>query len=468
MRNLIAILFVLCSAASVFLRPQETFGQQEQRRIEEEARRELASTEAYAEENNRQWLLDYGAWLNYRYIKYSNDDNDSSAEDLLKKRHWIDSRLWMKLALKPGLKTPFENEHYLYLRVKDLMIDDRPKETAGGWDHDGPHLEYVYVNFDMRPLWIKVGRQYLSAGEGIAFSGVFDGAEIMFLSAEWSIRSFAANALPHEDNIDTSVPGYDKESDRYFYGLEFDYLGFPGQSLYSYAVIQRDQSDERPNDPDHDYRYDSEYFGAGSRGKIGSGLTYGVELTKETGKSVIFDTDEKKDVDAWAARFKMAYRMDLYFHPNLSFEYAFGSGDSDRVSVTDTQSGNTFGKDRNFLYFGYIPTGYALFPRLSNLHLYRIGTSLRPFEKCSFFKNLTMGVDYYRFYKDKKSGGIYDPQASEGNDDVGSEIDATLGWRIFSDMGVSVEYGHFMPGEAYPDSSNDSQDYFSVSTTFTF
>ncbi|MFH0826543.1 MAG: alginate export family protein [Candidatus Omnitrophota bacterium] len=468
MRTLLVILFFFCAATSVFLRPQEIFGQQAKRRIEEEARRDLATTEAGPEENNRQWLLDYGAWLNYRYIKYRNDDNDASTEDLLKKRHWIDSRLWMKLALKPALEAPFENEHYLYLRVKDLMLDDRPKETAGGWDHDGPHLEYAYVNLDVRPLWIKLGRQYLSVGQGIAYSGVFDGAQILFLFPKWDLRAFAANTLPHEENIDISVPGYDKESDRYFYGLEYSYLGFSRSTFYGYAIIQRDESDERPQDPSHDFQYNSEYFGAGSRGKVGSVLTYDLELIKQTGKSIIYNTDEKKSVDAWAAGFKMTYQPAVYARPRLFFEYAFGSGDSDRVSVTDTQNGNVFGKDRNFLYFGYLFTGLALSPRLSNLHLYRTGVSLRPLEKCSFFKNMTLGVDYYRFYKDKTAGGIDDPQASEAKDDVGSEIDVTLGWRIFSDMGCSLEYGHFMPGKAYPDSSNDSQDYFSLSTTFTF
>ncbi len=468
MRNPIALLFVLCSAISVSLLPQKAFGQQAERKIEEETRSDLAMTETSSKRDNMQWLLDYGAWLNYRYIRYSNDDNDSSTEDLLKKRHWIDSRVWMKLAFKPAPEADLGNEHYLYLRVKDLMIDDRPKETAGGWDHNGWHLEYAYFNCDMRPLWVKAGRQYLSVGEGIAFSGVFDGAQILFLFPGWDFRAFAANTLPHEENIDTSVPGYDKESDRYFYGLEYNYLGFPGQTLYSYAVIQRDESDERPDDPTHDYRYNSEYFGAGGHGEIVPDFAYGLEFIKQTGKSITYDTDEKKNVDAWAAKFEMTYQPAIYARPKLSFEYAFGSGDSDRTSVTDSQNGNAFGKDKNFLYFGYIFTGLALSPRLSNLHLYRTGISLRPLEKCSFFKNVTLGVDYYRFYKDKKSGGIYDPEASESNDDVGSEIDATLGWRIFSDMGFSVEYGHFMPGEAYPDSSNDSQDYFSVSTTFMF
>ena len=226
----IAIL-VFLGVSFVFWYPEKTFSQSERRRVEEEARQDLASTETAAGVSTRQVLLDYGAWLNYRYIKYRDDDNDSLTEDTLKKRHWIDSRLWMKLALAPALGMAAENEYYVYLRIKDLMKDDTPKETAGGWDHDGPHVEYAYVNCDIRPFWVKLGRQYFSVGEGFAYSGVYDGVEALFLSPRWSVQAFAANTLPHEDNIDTSVPGYDKTSDRYFYGLEYNYSGFSGHLL---------------------------------------------------------------------------------------------------------------------------------------------------------------------------------------------------------------------------------------------
>ena len=77
-------------------------------------------------------------------------------------------------------------------------------------------------------------------------------------------------------------------------------------------------------------------------------------------------------------------------------------------------------------------------------------------------------TDYYRYYKDKSAGGIYDTEASESNDDIGSEINASAIWQIFSDLRCTLQYGHFIPGDAYPYSSNDSEDYFSVSVVITF
>lgn len=412
--------------------------------------------------------LDYGGWFNYRYSAYRNDDKDSSQEDAVKKAHWMDTRIWFKATLKPPADAPYSNEHYFYLRIKDLMLESLPKKTAGGWDHDGPHLEYAYFNIDARPFWFKVGRQYMSVGQGVAYGDVSDGAMLAYFAGKWDIKGFISHSLPHQNNVDESLPGYDKGSDRYFYGMEW--VGRParGHAVYSYAVSQKDFSGPRPQDPAHDYCYNSDYFGLGAFGNMVSEVSYDTEVIKENGKSFVYDTQEKKGVDAWAGVFKLNYKPRVYSHPAFNFTYAFGTGDSQRVSVTDTQGGNLSGRDRNFLYFGYMPTGFALFPRLSNLKMYRIGASFRPLEKNKVFSPLTLGIGYYRFYKVKPEAGIYDPVATEPYADVGQEIDLTLGWRIFSDLGFSLQYGHFIPGKAYPVSAHDSQDYFSASTTLTF
>ena len=439
-----------------------------ERRIEEEARVSLEQTELKTLEGKERLGFDYGGWLNFRYVDYKEDDNDSSAIDEFDCTSLIDSRIWLKATLKPPLDASYENEHFFYLRVKDLYSESRPDETAGGGDHDGPHLDYAYLTLDAHPLWMTMGRQYFSIGRGIAYSNVNDGLDFLLSLPKWGVKTFIAHTLPHEENIDLSVPGYDKDSDRFYYGLEYSYLGIAEQNLYGYVVIQRDYSNEHPEDAGHDYTYNSEYFGLGAEGKIKSIISYWLEIIKERGKSFVYDTNEKKDVDAWASVLGVTYGPEVYSHPGITFEYAFGSGDPDRASVTDTQYGNTSGKDKNFLYLGYIPTGYALSPRLSNLYFYRLGLSLKPLENNPVFKRLTLGADYYRYYKHKSSGGIYDTEATEDNKDVGSELDLNLGWHILSDLTCYLQYGHFRPGKAYPDATNDSEDYFSASMIFTF
>ena len=441
---------------------------EEQRRIEEEKRAALEETELRILQGEDRLVLDYGGWIDFRYDDYENDDNDSSTRDALGHTYSLDYRLWLKATLKPPISASYQNEHSLYIRLKDLHIHRRPDDINRRYDHDGPHLDYGYLVLDFRPFWLEIGRRYFSVGQGIAYSNVNDGGELVATFGDWNLKGLVSGTLPHEDNIDTSVPGWGKKSDRTYYGLEGTYMGIANHGIYGYLLVQRDDSEEDPEDSTHIYTYDSEYLGLGSQGKIMSRMHYWAEIIRETGKSHIYNTGEEKDVDAWAGDFGITYEWDFYSRPNLSLEYAFGSGDSDRTSVTDTQDGNTFGDDRNFLYFGYLPAGYALSPRLSNLHFYKAGVLLKPLEKFYLFRNLTLGMDYYRYYKDKKEGGIYDTDATLSDDDIGTGVDLNISWQIFSDLSWSLQYGHFKPGNAYPDSADDSENYFSTGVTFTF
>lgn len=467
MKNLLAISagFVL---VFFLLRALEAQTPEQQRRIEEEKRKALEKTELEILKGEGRIPFDYGGWINYRFDDYKDDDNDSSTRDTLDYTSSQDIRIWLRATLKPPADATYENEHSLYIRLKDLIIARRPEDVNKDFDHDGPHLDYAFCVLDLRPFWFEIGRRYFSVGQGISYSNVNDGIELLASLKDWNIKALISHSLPHEDNIDTSVPGYTKKSDRIFYGLEATYLGIANHGIYGYSLAQKDNSDEEPEDPLHDYTYNSQYIGLGSQGKITPTIHYWVEVIKEMGKSRIYTTAEKKDIDAWALDLGLSYDLNIYSHPNFSFEYAFGSGDSDRVSVTDTQNGNTSGKDKNFLYFGYLPTGNALSPRLSNIYFYKIATLFKPLEKIRNFRDLSLGIDYYRYYKHKSAGGIYDADATVNSDDVGYEIDVTCSWQILSDLGISIEFGHFQPGKAYSASSNDPEEYFSSSLTLTF
>lgn len=403
------------------------------------------------------------------YDDYNDDDNDSTSVDSLDETHSLDFRFWTKATLRPPASALYQNEHSLYVRLKDLHINREPDAINSDDDHDGPHIDYAYLTLDLRPIWLEIGRRYFSVGQGIAYSNLNDGVELYASPQNWNLKTFVSRTLSHEDNIDTSIPGWDLGSERFYYAIETTYLGIPDQGIYSYFLMQRDESDEDPHDPDYDYIYDSEYIGLGAQGKILPNMHYWAEGIRETGKSRVYTTnDKKRNIDAWGGDFGISYDLDVYSHPNISIEYAFGSGDSDRTSVTDTLNGNTFREDRNFLYFGYLPAGYALSPRLSNIQFYKAGVLLKPLEKYYLFKNFSFGTDYYRYYKDKKEGGIYDTDATNSDKGIGNEIDLNISWQIISDLSCSVQYGHFWPGDAYPDYSDDSENYLAAGATFTF
>jgi len=439
-----------------------------QRRIEEEKRKDLEKTEFNPLRGHGRFLIDYGAWIDFRYINYKNDDNDSTTEDVLRETFETDNRFWLKVNVKPPIDADYDNEHILYFRLKDLYIKRFPEDTTGVYDHEGPHLDYGYGIFDFNPYKVEIGRRYFNIGRGISYSNVNDGFKINYLRPRWNVGVMVSRSLPHEDNIDASVPGFDKDSDRYFFALGVGYAGIKNHQLYGYYLAQRDFSDERPNDPDQQYTYDSDYFGIGSKGNITPQLDYWVELIKQGGRSYVFGTNEKNDVDALAANIGAAYQWDIKQEPRMVLEYAYGSGDTERTSVTDTQGGNLTGDDNNFNYFGYFPAGYALAPRLSNIHIYHAGTSLKPFAKFRWMKELLVEVDYFRYFKDKTEGGISDTEATANSDDIGSEVDLTVTWQILSDLSWSLSYGHFTPGDAFLEGADDADQYFSNSLTFTF
>lgn len=443
--------------------------QKEQKRFVEEMKRKILEiTEFSILKGDGRFLIDYGAWLDFRYTNYKDDDNDTSTQDTLRETFEVDNRFWMKINIKPPLEAAYDNEHVVYFRLKDLYIKRFPEDTTGVYDHEGPHLDYGYAVLDFRPYKVEVGRRYFNIGRGIAYSNVSDGFKINYLRPRWNFGVLAAHTLPHEDNIDISVPGFSKGSDRYYFALGVGYSGIPGHQLYSYYLVQRDFSDEEPTDPDQHYQYNSDYWGFGSKGEVTSNLEYWIEIIKQGGKSYVFGTNEKNDVDALAANVGAEYHWDITSQPRLTFEYAYGSGDTERVSVTDTSGGNLSGDDNNFLYFGYFPAGYALAPRLSNIHIYRVGGILKPMEKFRFFKDLTLGVDYFWYFKDKSEGGISDTEATANSHDIGSEVDVTVSWQFLSDLRWSLSYGYFMPGDAFAGSANDVDTYFSNSLTLTF
>lgn len=455
--------YVVCFLLGVLFFPLYLCAEEGSRRRDEDVRNYLASTEHGILEGAGRLLVDYGALLTARYDEYHDSDNDRSLRDVNDFTESLDTRVWMRAVLKPPLDADYENEHSLYVRVKDLLVQRRPDDAAGGSDHDGPHVDYAYLTCDFRPVMVEIGRTYFSVGDGIAYSNVHDGVSCQYSSTDWQMKVFASHSIPREDNIDTSVPGYDEGTDRYFYGAECRYYGLWPHAFYSYALMQKDYSDEEPEDPTHNYNYDSQYIGMGVRGAFFDKVQYAAEIIREWGKSYIYASNERKDIDAWAATASVSYGWDIYSHPTLSCRYGFGSGDSDRANVTDTVSGNAYGDDENFLPFGYYNTGYVISPALSNLHFYSVSVKCTPLERISFLRQAELDCAYYRFYKDASLGGVSDAEASAESHDVGHEIDVGVRFPILSDVSALFEWGIFFPGDAYLASADDVERYFSFS-----
>lgn len=417
---------------------------------------------------SRKWLLSGGGWVDVIYTEFHNDDNSQAVEDVFDADLSVDTRLWTELTLRPSLDGDYIYEHTVYAKFRNLYISRWPNDNGVAKDdNDGPHTEMLYLDLDLKHAKIRTGRQYLTLGQGIVYGNVHDAIHVSAPVGPVTLESFVSQTLPHEENIDYSVPGFDKKSERYFVGGQAVWTPHENTDIYGFFLIQDDQSDPNP-ETSQDYAYNSQYWGLGSSFVSPSGYSLWGEYIFQTGSSAVFGEGRRSDVLAHAFNLGARYQSTWPMKPDFVLEYAFGSGDKDRTSVTNTEGGNLNGKDNNFLPFGYYSAGYALAPTLSNIHIFRAGMTLVAPESLWALRKVQFRTDGYFYWKDSAKGGIYDIDATDEATDIGREVDFTLYWPLVSDLTFLVQYGMFVPGAGFPGESNSMEIYLSTAATFTF
>ncbi len=449
------------SAWALLLGSATALAAQDQNKLLEEERRRAMDERARGDDERRQPVLwDAGGWLHAEFITL--DDPPDETERTLR---YLDLRLWGELRI--------DRTYTAYLRVLTDYTDFNSGDQFEGEDDNDLRLLYVdqaWVEADWstpdNDFVVRAGRQFLSLGRGLLFNQVAYGLVGDWAAGRWAARLFGAHSIIHDDDIDTSLPNAD-DSRRAFVGGELDYLLDAYHRAYLLFLVERDLNDEDPEFAFQDWDYDANYLGAGLRGTLWGELAYHVEAVYEFGESVAGGSTETEDIQAFALTLLLEYRFKTELSPSITFEYLHGSGDADRGSVTEAAAGNTAGTDdEGFLGFGFLQTGYALFPRVSNIHILRLGGSLRPLESHELFRYLEVGAFGYLYRKDESAAPISDPRAFEDDAEVGTEIDLFLRWRIVSDVGVSVNFGRFLPGDAYDD--KDGRNFLSMGLTYGF
>lgn len=412
----------------------------------------------------------HGGLFRTSFRNYKNIDNQKSLEDFLKKSWLQEAQFWMQMN--------YGSDYGAYFQLNNAYIDRAvgPTYSGIGADFKGPSVSTAYLKADLEkhglPLIATLGRQYFFLGRGVAYGALHDGL-LLEKSGTGPIRikGLIAKSKSREDNVDYSVPGFDKEGDRVFVGAEIGYSGLPNAFVYLYGLVQKDNASSNPENPRQNYRYDSQYLGSGLSVNFGENLESWSEIIGERGNSFTdaARTDLREtDINAWAFLSGLKYRPKLPTKPVLEGSFAHGSGDDDRTNVTNTEGGDRDGTDTNFLYFGYYLGGYALQPRLSNLNILQLGASFQPLEGLSAFKKLAVGTKYYVYWKDEAEGAMSNARSSDADGDVGSEFDLFLHWSISKHYFFSMRYGIFYPGEAFSEEKRNNTEYFFSSVTFTY
>lgn len=434
---------------------QSASGQDDGRRLyREQLRVQLDQQLAQAREIG----LDAGGWFSFALFHY--DDASARRERVLRQyqlRGWGSANI--------------QGVHRFYVRgllgYDDWNAGTNPVEKHGD-QYTGLEIERAWYQFDLGRMLsnksgkdpgfgfrVKVGREFNEIGTGFVMSMPLDMVRFDASLGDWELMALLGKTIHETRNIDDSAAVYDHQR-RCMWGAQLTYTGLDRHRPFAYFLDNQDDTKSDPFDSAQAYGYSSRYVGVGSEGTVLlPGLRYQLEVVGEFGKTYGREATSGRDsICAMATDFLVEYLFKAPTHPRISFEHIWASGDDDReLSSTATVGGNAPGtSDNAFNAFGFRDTGLAFAPRVSNVHVYALGGSLRPLEQHKTFKELEVGSKVF-FYHKSSTGPMSDTTATSDTRWLGWEWDVFCNWRLTSDLSWTVRYGAFMPGGAFEDNS---------------
>jgi hypothetical protein len=441
----------LAFAASAAAQDQKKF-------LEEERRKEMDERPKLDDDMKQPVLWDAGGWVHLQFDHLDDPPFRDTRTD-----RYFDLRLWGELRI--------DRTYTAYLRLQTDYLDFNNGDqytTSSSHRFRWPHVDQAWLGADWTEsghgMSMRAGREFVTIGSGLLFNEVAYAIQGTYDGEQWALRAWVAHTLTHEDDIDQSIRE-PHESHRGFGGIEADCLITGSHRVYALFLLEHDFNHE--NTATQDWDYNANYFGVGAKGTIWAGWGYSTEAVFEFGRTASAGGTTKDPITAFALLVMTDYQFQGPMEPALRLQYMFGSGDKDRASVTDMAAGNRAGTtDTSFLSFGFVQTGFSLFPRVSNIHILRLGGTIRPLESVELFHKMEVGVYGYYYRKAVAQELISDSRAFQNNADIGEEIDLFIHWRIFSDLGFSLNYGCFFPGKAYLDQS--ARNFVSAGITYSF
>ena len=406
---------------------------------------------------SQKFRVDWGGWYNSYFFLY--DDGVESSRTLRQN----ELRLWASFAADRGIHQGYARMRMTY---RDWNHGDNDGITAHENDLDGPNLERGWYQFDIAKalrvygdaeipfeLKFKIGRDLVYVGTGYAIDLPLDHVMLQAEALNFETTFIAGKTPASTENIDRSRPVAD-HSNRAFFILEERYKGWDEHEPFFYIAWQDDRTSEDPPNLLQKYHYDSRYIGFGSTGELIDNLRYSTEWVIERGRSYNDQRFLKRShIKAWGFDNRLDYFFRHKTKPVISGQWMFASGDSNRLgSPTNAEGGNRNDfVDRSFVGFGFRDTGLAFAPRLSNIHVWRLGGSFRPFPDVEIAKELELGTDWYLYYKHRSNAAVSDGLADRQSGYLGWEMDYYANYRIFSDLSWTIRFGTFFPGKAFSD-----------------
>ena len=439
-------------------------------------------------------LLDAGGTARFGY---SLIDNARSQEQQV---YTTDLRLFMRAELDGGFRF-FGRLRGLYndwSYTGTLGLGPDPREDGWQW----PIGEIYWATFDLAGytesrtgrrgtdtnLIIQGGRNYVIWAQGLVLSNYVYALQADLQLGDLTITGLLAQSAGYDTvDWDVSRPGYDTDTSRLFSGGKLEWKGIAGHRPYAYYLWQNDQNGGQTSTQGTaafpiptTYRYDSGYVGAGSTGNIGADIVYRSELAWEYGNTLSDPLDPtsatlsrpqvEDSISAFAGVVGLTWLARDAGDSRADFQALVGTGSSDRL-----ESGTTFGgvspgaTDHSFNSLGYINTGLALAPEPANLFCPSLGVSSNLLPSSDLLSEMRLGVTGYLFTRLESDAPISVQTRLTGSNLVGGEIDATLDWRLSSDVNLNLRYGIFMPNSSvfFP-GEGGARDFIYAGVTYAF
>ncbi len=388
------------------------------------------------------FVLRYGGWLTPVMIDLRTQDTDLLTS-VTTARVWLTSTLWANSTLYVRIK----DSYLAVIREQDVNIDN----TSNVFDLD---IASITIPVMKNTLRFVLGRKYYVAGSGLVLNGRGDGGEMQVYTPYGDLKAFGMySGLLNKDDNPYGLSSRDiaDGARRIFAAAQYSKDFLYNNTMYLYGLMEKDKQDEEETTKS---AYDTQYIGAGVKGVVSDKLTYYAEYVYQMGTSyatIMPGVQDKRDIKAMAVLAGFRYFWKTAYRPLLNLQYAYGSGDEDATSYTNA-TGNTLEDDTRFMYFGTFLGGFALRPVLGNLHVIRPGVGVSPLYKGGDrIKKMNLVLYYSYYMKDKKESHIGGGEAGLPESFVGQAVDVMLRWPVFYDFSFFVNYGLFLPGDAYPE-----------------
>lgn len=481
-----SISFVCILLSPVF--PQPVFAQlseEELRRERIEVTEDLERTEKLsvaatrARKDRIGWMFDYGFTSSVAYTASGNNDRNQSALD-------DPDHTWDNDINAYAVAENMSRSTKYYFRTKTLRTD--PAKVSGStreMDMEQLKIDMLYAQREFQGAKAKhkltFGRQFSKVGRGIAYGLTADGLHWQTKGKKMTATALWMRQNPGDNNIDNLSPGSGRTK-RWFFGAEYKHKFKKWFAADAFLLWNIDRNTEDAYAVTglagslQQHKYNSQFLGFGSDGTFFSKFNYWWEYIRVSGKT--YDaarngqlTAKEVSVDGEAFDLGGRYLFGGDLSPTVFAEYAFGSGDADRISnVTSSQRGSTDGKDSVFRSFGGLTMGHALAPSLSNIRIAKLGGSAKPFGRmgAARWSDMTANLTLYSYWAYAKGGATSDPfiatSTNARSNDIGNEYDLTVSWKLFNDVNYQLKYGMFAPGEAYANRGHET--YMKMKVSF--